>query len=299
MRWRQVLVALVGLAIVTIGIVLGFDSQSAWSWSAGVAFGVVVIVLVALVLGPWKIRGALDAATDAPAVPWASDDSFANPAPERSDRNPPLSSDALAAVIEEAGVTARRSGTVADGLAVVRPALREALLEALEQGGRSRRDAEAALATGAWTDDRVAASVLEESVRPPARSLRERVRAWLFPERIVRRRSQRAMGAVAEAGEEALPTVPGQTAPRTVPVLRPRLEDLERGADGRLQRAVDPTATARGPRPPQPRLATDEDGNGTDGSDTDGHETDGAADTEIGTGDSSERGNERREVTDR
>ncbi|WP_255681817.1 hypothetical protein [Natrinema sp. SYSU A 869] len=194
-------------------------------------------------------------------------------------------------MIETAGETARDSGTIDDGLEVVRPPLRTALLDALEQGGRSRSDAEAALADGTWTDDPVAASVLAAEIEPPIRPLRERVRAWLYPERVVRRRARQATNAVAEVADDALPTVPGQTAPRTVPVLQPRLEDLQRGADGRLQRAVEPRATARGPQPVRPRIGTesergDEERNDGNRADDDGDER--ADDTRDGD----------REVTD-
>ena len=257
MRRRHWAALGLGVGAVAVGVPFAMDDQVAWTWTTGTRFGAVLIAFLAVGIAARKIRGSLDAVGDGPAVPWATEESFATPAPERTARDPPLSSDGLAAVIDDAGATARESGTVADGLAVVRPALREALLEALEAGGRSKTDAVHAVATGAWTDDPVAASVLEERIDPPDRPLRDRVRAWLFPERVVRERSRRATAAVAEAADDALPTVPGQTAPRTVPVLQPRLEELERGADGGLQRAVDPTATARGPEPVRPTTADD------------------------------------------
>lgn len=250
-RRHQFLVALFGLAFVAMGTILGVAGSGGSDGSIGL---VVLIALVALGLGVWKVRGTPGTTGDGPTVPWAADEPFANPAPERTDRDPALSSDAFAGVVEAAGEAARDGGTVDDGLDVVRPPLRETLLDALEHGGRSRSDVEAALADGSWTDDRVAASVLASEVEPPTRSFRERVRAWLYPERVVRRRARRATGAVAEVANEALPTVPGQTAPRTVPVLQPRLEDLQRGTDGRLQRAVEPRATARGPQPVRPRV---------------------------------------------
>ncbi|WP_049922052.1 DUF7269 family protein [Halopiger djelfimassiliensis] len=261
---RQGLLVLVALAFVALGVTLGLGGRPAEPSSDGTTVGVVLLALVAVVLALRKVWGSLDTSADAPATPWAPDEPFATPAPERTDRNPPLSSDEFTAVIETAGAAARDGGTVADGLAVVRPPLRETLLDALEHGGHSRSEAEAMLADGTWTDDRIAASVLDERVRAPVRSRRERLRAWLFPERVVRRRAGRAMAAVAEAADDALPAVPGQTAPRTVPVLQPRLEDLRRGADGRLQRAVDPGAIARGPRPPRAGLEADDCETATD-----------------------------------
>ncbi|WP_408956877.1 hypothetical protein [Natrinema sp. 74] len=262
-RRRETVVALVGLLFVALGSYLGLVRSGGFEGAGGL---VALLVLVALGLGFRTIRGSLDGAAGGPAVPWAADEPFANPAPERTDSEPPLSSDELAGLIETAGERARDSGSVDDGLEAVRPALRAALIDALEQGGRSRSDVEAALADGNWTDDRVAASVLAAEVEPPNQSFRERVRAWLSPEQIVRERARRATNAVAAAADEALPTVPGQTAPRTVPVVQPPLEDLRRGADGRFQRAVDPRVTARGPQPHRPRFG-DELESETDGRD--------------------------------
>ncbi|ELY83348.1 DUF7269 family protein [Natrinema pallidum] len=273
-RRRQRLVSLCGVALVAIGTIVGVGTPN----GSGDAVGLVALLtLVALGLGLWTVRGSLDTTADAPAVPWAADEPFANPAPERTDRDPALSSDAFAGVIETACETARDSGTVDDGIEVVRSPLRTALLDALEQGGRPRSAAEEALADGNWTGDRVVASVLAPEIEPPPRPLRERVRAWLYPERVVRRRARRATNAVAEAADDALPTVPGQTAPRAVPMLEPSLEDLQRGADGRLQRAVEPRATARGPQPVRPRVGNDRDrvaGERADGDGTDADRTD-------------------------
>jgi len=245
-RLQTLLAALVGIGFVAAGIAIGLDSQP--SQSEGVTAGLVLIALLAAAIGCWKIRGQLDATTPTAAVPWA-DSTFATPAPERSDREPPLSSDELAGVIERAGDAARTSGSIDEGMAIVRPPLREALSGALVQGGDSREAVESAIDDGSWTDDRLAASVLSASVEPPPRPFRDRLRTWLFPERTVRRRTGHAMGCVAAVADEALPAVPGQHAPRNVPVLQPRLETLQRGAGGELQRAVNPDAVRRGPRP--------------------------------------------------
>jgi hypothetical protein len=263
----QLLIALFGLALVAIGAVLGV-AGSPGARGAGAAG--ILVALVALALGLWKVRGSLDTTADGPAVPWAPDEPFANPAPERTNRDPALSSDAFAGVIETAAEEARSSGTIDDGLEVVRPPLREALLDGLEQGGQSRSAVETALADGSWTDDRVAASVLDAAIEPPNRPFGERFRAWLYPERVVRQRARRATSAVAEAANDSLPTVPGQTAPRKVPVLRPRLEDLRRGSDGSLQRAVEPRATARGPQPVRARV-----GDGVERADEERTDSDG------------------------
>lgn len=216
------------------------------------------MVLGALVVALWKVRGALDDPDDAAAVPWAPGEPFASPSPEVAESDHPLSSVALTRVVESAGERAREDGDVETGLGAVRRPLRRALLEALVAGGREEVAVEAALAAGSWTDDPVAASVLEASIDPPGESLRRRFEAWLFPERVVRRRARRAVDAVGAAADEALPAVPGQTAPREVPVVQPTLAELQRGVDGRLQPAVDPSVIARGPRPPSPSLHGEE-----------------------------------------
>lgn len=251
-RFRRALVAFVGLAVVGIGVVVALAGSAAGATPLLASILIGAAVLVGLALAVRNVRGTLDASADALPVPWTDDDAYATPAPERSRRDDRLSSERFATVVRRAGEAAREEGTVADGIAVLRPPLRRALGEALVQGGRTEDAAKRALADGTWTDDPVAASVLEESIAPPRRSIRERIVAWLFPERVVRERARRATAAVAEAADEALPPVPGRAAPRTVPVVQPRLEELRRGADGRLQRAAEPGTVRRGPRPPRP-----------------------------------------------
>jgi len=89
--------------------------------------------------------------------------------------------------------------------------------------------------------------VLSPQIDRPRRTFTGRLYAWLFPERVVRQRVRRAVQAVAEAADDALPPVPGQRAPRSVPVRQPTLEELRRGVDDRLQSAVDPSSIAREP----------------------------------------------------
>lgn len=238
-RRRRTAIAAVGLALVAWGSFLAVRAPTGPSLSAPTAVALGLVAMVGLAGALWKVRGRLDSAGDETAVAWDPEGEFARPAPERTDESRPLSSIAFATVVSEAGATARSEGTVADGIAEIRSPLREALLDALSAGDRTRSDARRMVAEGSWTDDDVAAAVLDGSVSPPARTIRERIEAWLYPERVVRRRTRRAMGAVAAAAEDALPTVPGERAPRTVPVTQPTLEDLRRGADGRLQRAVD------------------------------------------------------------
>jgi hypothetical protein len=249
---RQLLVAVAGFALVLGGAALAVLAE--WPSSSTVETGLLVAVaLFALLLAALKIRTSPAAADSG----RSSAEPFASPPPEDVASEYPLSSVALARILDGAGETARREGTVEDGIDVVRPALRDTLIGALTQGGSSAESVEDLLDSGGWTDDRVAASVLSEHVDPPDRSIRTRLEAWLFPERAVRRRARRATEAVAVAAEAALPTVPGQTAPRTVPTVTTSLSELQRGVDGRLQRASDPMAIARGPSPPE--ASTDEE----------------------------------------
>ena len=250
---RRWLVTALGLLLVGLGVLLA-DSDPGQAIDSGTQGLLTLIGLVAIALAIWKVRGSLGASAQAAPVPWAADDPFATPAPERTPREVRFASETLARLVEEACETARRKGSVDAGVAVVRPALREALVDALLQGGgtRTRADVESTLAKGRWTDDRLAASVLDEAVEPPERSLRERLIDWLSPQRTVRERTRRAMQAIAALADDSLAQVPGQTALRTLPVVRPRLEELRRGTDGRLQHAVDPLAVSRSQTPPAP-----------------------------------------------
>jgi uncharacterized protein (DUF58 family) len=235
-----------GLLFVVVGLYLAVVPSGTITTEVVFVLVLAFIVLGTLLGALWKIRGTLD-------VAWAPDEPFANPAPERTTSDYSLSNAAFVTDIEEAGENAR-GGTVEDGITSIRPLLRETLCDTLVQSGRSHEEAQRMLADGTWTDDRIAASVLDSDIPPPRQSLRERVRAWLFPEKVVRQHVRRATQAVAETADETLSTVPGQNAPRTVPIVQPRLEDLWRDADGSLQRAVDPMAVARGPRPIVPDL---------------------------------------------
>lgn len=261
---RDLAVGALGAVLVATGVFLAATGSNAPTLSTGQAAALSLVVLAALGVALWKVRGALEDSDDGPAaVPWAPGEPFASPSPEVAESDHPLSSTDLTGAVESAAAHARSAGDVETGLETLRPSLRRALVEALVAGGRDEAAVEAALADGTWTDDRVAASVLDPSVGPPESSLRGRLEAWLFPERVVRRRVRRAVNAIAAAADEALPTVPGQTAPRSVPVVQPTLDELRRGADGRLQRAADPSVVARGPRPPAP--AFDGDGEEEDG----------------------------------
>ena len=258
--------AVAGLVLVGLGFLIGLvfgrgQSASPLLWIVGLP-----LALGALLGAFWKVRGRLDADAAQPLA-WAAG-TFATPAPERTPDEYPLSSDWLAERIEEAGRAARSGGTVEDGLAVVRPPLREVLGETLIAGGTDPDEVGRILATGEWTDDRLAASVLDEEISLPEIPVRQRIVAWLFPERAVRERVRWAVHAVAELTADSLPTVPGQTAPRTVPVRKPRLEELRRGATGEIRGAVDPDAVSNGPDPPDPADELDnEDESSAEGDD--------------------------------
>ena len=202
-------------------------------------------------------------------APWSVGGSIVPGRPEETPSAHPLSGERLAGTLEEAERAARRDRRVEDGLDVVRPALRESLLAALVRGGRDREAAEEALAAGTWTDDPVAAATLDRRAGSPERSVRRRVRSWLFPAREVRTRVRRAVGAIAEAAGGALPAVVGQRAPRTNPVVQPRLERLRRGVDGRLDPAANPDSLSLGPDPGDLGAPADP-GDGDDGSAADG-----------------------------
>jgi hypothetical protein len=241
-----------------VGVALAAVVPPASELSTGGEVLLGFLVVGALVGAVLKIRGAVDTTTDgSPAVPWAAGTPFASPRPEEARTDPDLSAAAVAATMETAADRGEELG-IDEGVEVVRPRLRETLVAALVAGGRDRSAVEAAIDDGTWTDDDLAGSVLSPAVDPPARSLRRRAWAWLYPERAVRRRVRRATDAVAAAADEALPAVPGEAATRTVPVVRPTLSDLNRGVDGRLTAAADPMAVARGPLPPEPSLHPDD-----------------------------------------
>lgn len=222
-----------------LGLLAGDPAARVPGWIA--VFGGLLVGVLAL----WKLVRSPGGDGVAPP-PWSEGGAIVDEPPEATPKTDPVSGTALSGVIEAAASEARGE-TVEAGLETVREPLRETLVAALERGGWDRARIESALADGSWTDDPVAAAVLDESVVPPERSFRRRGWAWLFPGKAVRHRTARAVGAVARTAEAALPTVVGQRAPRPMPVVEPTLDDLQRAADGTLRRAVDGPASVGAP----------------------------------------------------
>ncbi|MDS0221585.1 hypothetical protein NDI54_09510 [Haloarcula sp. S1AR25-5A] len=235
--------AVVGLLLVAGGAVVALiGTPEPAVGGPGVAGG--FALLVGLLVALWKLWRT-PGSPEMSASPWAEDDEFTREHLETTPAEETVSGAELAEHVEAAAAQARKGGTVAESLGSVREPLRATLTDALVQGGHDHETIERQLAAGTWTDDPVAAAVLDEDVTPPDRPLRARLRAWLFPEKAVRQRSARAMAAVSAAANDALPSVVGQQAPRPVPVVAPGVADLQRAADGTLQRAVDGSLPTR------------------------------------------------------
>lgn len=271
-------VGLLAISVAGIALLAGIGG------TGGTATGVLLALLaiVGIVGALWKLLatpGAGESSVVQP--PWTDDGALFDRPPERTGDDEVLSGESFAALLSNAGSAARENGTVEAGFESIRPVLRRALGDALAHRLGDRDAVEAAIESGTWTDDRAAAAVLAPGIEFPPWSLRQRLEAWLFPERVVRRQLQRTVQAIAEAADDAIPNVPGQNAPRNVPVLQPRLAALQRGVDGRIQRAVDPLATTRGPRPPgseEPSVDIDDEVSDSTG---DGRSP-GAADADVG-----------------
>lgn len=256
------LLAAAGAVLVLLGVVLtvaGTGINALALSEAAIEDLVTVLVLTGAAVAIWKIAGSVSADDGDVAIPpWAPGGAIVYGDPERTPTDYPLSAEELSEVVAAAGATARQQGTVEDGLAVLRSPLREALVDALRQGGMDRDSIEDAIESGEWTENDWAAYVIEPSVGAPRWTIKQRFRAWLFPEDTVQRLARIAVHGVARAADDAIPPVPGQSAPRTVPVAEPSIADLQRGADGDLQEAIEPTAVARGPAPPTEHHGLDE-----------------------------------------
>jgi len=246
MRRRAVVVAVtvgIGLVLVAGGAVLALIGAPQPPTDGPGALGALVVLLGSCLAG-WKLWRRPDGPAVSPA-PWSEADDLVTGPLEATPADQRVSGTAMVEHVEAAAALARDGAPVAESLDPVREPLRAALVDALVRGGRDPDDVRDELAAGTWTDDPVAAAVLDEAVTPPDRPPRARIRAWLFPEKAVRRRAARAMAAVGSAADEALPAVVGRRAPRPVPVVAPTVDDLRRAADGSLQRSVDGSLARR------------------------------------------------------
>ncbi|MFB6222590.1 MAG: hypothetical protein ABEH86_02810 [Haloarcula sp.] len=227
---------LFGLLFVAIGAVIGLaETPRPAVDGPGVAGG--LALFIGFLVAVWKLWQTPDGPDVSPS-PWSDADEFTAAHIETTPTEEAISGTDLAKHVEAAASQARDGATVAESLNPVREPLRDTLIHALVESGKDRETVMQQLAAGTWTDDRVAAAVLDGNVTPLDRPFRARLRAWLFPEKAVRKRSARAMAAVSAAADDALPTIVGQRAPRPVPVVAPGVADLKRAADGSLQRAV-------------------------------------------------------------
>lgn len=227
---------LFGLLFVAIGAITGLAETPRPAVDGPGGLGGFVL-FIGFLMAVWKLWRTPDGPDVSPS-PWSDADEFTATHLETTPTEETISGTDLAKHVETAASQARDGATVAESLDPVREPLRDTLIHILVESGQDRETVVQQLAAGTWTDDRVAAAVLDGNVTPPDRPFRARLRAWLFPEKAVRKRSARAMAAVSAAADDALPTVIGQRAPRPVPVVAPGVADLKRAADGSLQRAV-------------------------------------------------------------
>ena len=172
---------------------------------------------------------------------WSTgEDEDTEVAPERTPREDPLSGMGFTSLFSKGEKRASKADDIEAGFEVIRPKLRATLGNAFLQSGHSRESIEAAFADGSWTDDRIAAAALDEDVPLPTLPLRDRLVAWLFPHRVFREYTRRTVQVVAETSDAALPSVPGQQAPRPIPIRQPPLSELRRGVDGTPHEVADP-----------------------------------------------------------
>jgi hypothetical protein len=230
----------VGLGFLVTAVLVGtLSSVTETSADGGVAAVAGVLSFVGVVVAIWFVYGANDSRTilDGDADPDAG---FGQPAPERPETDPDLSGRELAAVVEEAGTVAREERSLGAGLDVVRPSLRETLHTVLVQAGADPEAATRAIDTGAWTDDETVAAVLSDTATGERRTLLERLGTWLFPERVCRQRTRRAVGAIDALAQDVLPSIPGQDATKSVSIVRPAVPEIE----PRVEETVHPAADA-------------------------------------------------------
>ncbi|WP_135820371.1 DUF7269 family protein [Halostella litorea] len=217
-RWGRRLVVAVGATTLAAGVALAYAPDllpagvrtaareaAASTGSTRIAAAVAAFGLLAVL---WSVRSS--------GEPGRSEPIVAAP-PEDPTTDDDVAGEAFDAAVERVGERELSAwGRGPDPAAT----LYETALVVLNRS-RPDADAEALVAAGTWTDDRVAAGFLGDE-RATAWTFGERLRLWLAPERETRRR-----------------------AARTVDALRRELDRHERrwhggGADGRPQAGGDP-----------------------------------------------------------
>ena len=217
---RRAVATVLGLGLVVLAIALGLSRVT-----TGSELPVAVVVAAGLTAAIWQLRRGR-------AMRSESTDRGRRMPPERTPDDDPLSGASLSSILADAEAAARADDDIASGLAVVRPMLRHTLETVLRSSGYDEARIESVLASGAWTDEPAAAATIDPAVPLPQLTRRERLFAWLFPERFVRAYVRATVSEVGALADEELPTVPGQDAPRPVPVRQPSLARLRQGPDG-------------------------------------------------------------------
>ncbi|WP_121821810.1 DUF7269 family protein [Halostella salina] len=147
--------------------------------STQLAAGVAAVGLLAVL---WSVRSSDE--------PGATEPIVSTP-PEEPTTDTAVAGDAFEDAVERVG---ERELSAWDRGPDPSATLRETALVVLARS-RPDADAEALVAAGTWTDDRVAAGFLGDD-RATAWTLDERLRRWLAPERETRRRAERTVDAL-------------------------------------------------------------------------------------------------------
>lgn len=238
MTRRRVLGLIVaGVSATAVGLLVAVVGVEPTSPGTDPGWGAMLVAVCGLIVAAWLVLTSRSAIGRDRSAPWTASDPLVYGQPEATDGRARLTGGELGRHVRAAGDIAREQRDVTDGIAHVRPLLREAYREiaAMDQ---SVTDPDRALAAGTWTEDRVAAETLSEQLTGPTRSRRQRLRDWLYPGRAVTRQVSRAVDALATYADNTVPTVVGQSAPRQVPVHEPSLAARTVGIDGEFPRAA-------------------------------------------------------------